>query len=612
MKILGISALYHDSAAALFCDGEIVAAAQEERFTRRKHDLSIPKEAIRYCLFAGRTTGADLDAVVYYDNPLLTLDRWLKNCAALGRESVSVVERSFDSIFAKKLWIHKLIENAAGGLGKHGKLLVCEHHVSHAASAFYPSPFTNAAIITIDGVGEWATTTIGRGCGNSINIIKQINYPHSLGLLYSAFTYFCGFKVNSGEYKLMGLAPYGEPKFYQKIKDCLIDVKEDGSYRLNMDYFQYQRDGVMVDDEFGGIFDGPRRRPETVITRREMDLAASIQKVTDDVITKMATYTRRVTDEKNLCLSGGVALNCVANGKIRDNLLYDNIWVQPAAGDAGGALGAALHAAYVFFKQERKVPARDTQKGSFLGPSYSVDQIRNFLSRQNANFSVAHTSAELSVQAAKMLADGKVVGLFSGRMEFGPRALGARSILGNPMLTDTQQKLNLKIKFRESFRPFAPAVLSERVGDYFEFTGESPYMLLTAPVNTDLRRDFDLRKYISDSDTDMLPALNEMRSTIPAVTHVDYSARLQTVNKLDHPLFHLLLSEFEKITGCAVLVNTSFNVRGEPIVCTPEDAYLCFMRTDMDALILENFVLLKEEQKPLSDDVNWKEVYELD
>jgi carbamoyltransferase len=612
MKILGISALYHDSAAALCINGEIIAAAQEERFTRHKHDPTIPKQAIKYCMSEGNVSAGDLDAVVYYDNPLLTLDRWLKNCASLGGDSKKLIDKSFDSIFANKLWIHKLIESAVGGLGKHGKLLVCEHHVSHAASAFYPSPFESAAIITIDGVGEWATTTIGHGRDSSIEIIKQINYPHSLGLLYSAFTYFCGFKVNSGEYKLMGLAPYGESKYYQRIKDCLIDIKQDGSYRLNLDYFEYHRDAVMVSDDFGGIFDGPRRKPESMITRREMDLAASIQKITEEVISRMVEHTRRITDEKNLCLAGGVALNCVANSKILAGGQFENIWVQPAAGDAGGALGAALYSTYNTFKVKRKASGRDAQKGSYLGPSFSNTYIENFLKSRNARYSTAQNSADLCAEVAKMLAEGKVVGFFSGRMEFGPRALGARSILANPMLPEMQQKLNLKIKFRESFRPFAPAVLCERADDYFEFSGESPYMLLTAPVNRSLRQDFTLADYISDGSSDMLHAVSQKRSYIPAVTHVDYSARLQTVNKFDHPLFHQLLSEFEKITGCAVLVNTSFNVRGEPIICTPEDAYLCFMRTDMDVLALENFILLKEDQETLSDDQDWRQMYELD
>lgn len=613
MNILGISALYHDSAAALCRDGEIIAAAQEERFTRRKHDLSIPTQAIKYCLLAGRLTGAELDAVVYYDNPLLTLDRWLKNCCALGENSHKLIEKSFHSIFGNKLWIHNLIKHAAGGLGKHGKLLVCEHHISHAASAFYPSPFKSAAFITVDGVGEWATTTIGHGQGNNLEIIKQINYPHSLGLLYSAFTYYCGFKINSGEYKLMGLAPYGDPIYYQKIKDTLIDIKADGSYRLNLDYFRYHRENATVGEEFEQLFGGPAREGESLITKREMDLAASIQKVTEEVMVKMAHHTRKITGEKNLCLSGGVALNCVANGTIHAQSIFDQIWIQPASGDAGGALGAALYATHHHYKIERKIQARDTQKGSYLGPSYNKESIKAFLKARQAKYSIAATPEELCSKVAEMLAAGKIVGFFSGHMEFGPRALGARSILGNPMLPDMQQKLNLKIKFRESFRPFAPIVKSEKVSDYFEFAGESPYMLLTAPVKKELRQPFNLHDFISEvSGENMLPAVNQVRSTIPAVTHVDYSARLQTVNRLDHPLLHQILSAFEEITGCAVLVNTSFNVRGEPIVCTPEDAYLCFMRTDMDVLVLDDYLLLKDDQEALTDDINWREQYGLD
>jgi len=613
MNILGISALYHDSAAALCSNGDIIAAAQEERFSRRKNDLSIPKQAINYCLDEGCIASSDLDAVVYYDNPLLTLDRWLKNCCALGEKSHKIIKKSFSSVFTDKLWIHKSLENAVGSLGKHGTLLTCEHHISHAASAFYPSPFANAAIITVDGVGEWATTTIGLGNNNNIEILKQINYPHSLGLLYSAFTYFCGFKINSGEYKLMGLAPYGEPKYYQKIKDTLIDIKEDGSFRLNLDKFRYHRDIITVDDEFGGLFDGPRRQPESNISKREMDLAASIQKITEEVMSKLATYTKKLTGNNNLCLSGGVALNCVANGKIYKQQIYDNLWIQPAAGDAGGALGAALYANHSLFKTKRTVKKRDSQKGSYLGPSFTNEQIRKFLDIRGAKYSTIPTKTKLSSQVAKMLADNKVIGFFSGRMEFGPRALGARSILANPKSPEMQQKLNLKIKFRESFRPFAPIVLYEKVSDYFDFKGESPYMLFTAPVKNNLRIKFDLSQYISENDSvDMLPAVNQERSTIPAVTHVDYSARIQTINKLDHELLHQVLSEFEEITGCAVLVNTSFNVRGEPIVCTPEDAYLCFMRTDMDILVLENHILLKEEQGTLSEDENWRKKYELD
>lgn len=614
MKILGISALYHDSAATLCVDGQIIAAAQEERFTRRKHDPGIPTNAIRYCMQEGGLTAVDLDCVIYYDNPLLTLDRWLKNCVALGQEAAPMVEKSFHSMFRDKLWVHKQIEAAVGGLGKHGKLLCCEHHLSHASSCFYPSPFRDAAIITMDGVGEWATTTLGHGQDKQIDIIKQINYPHSLGLLYSAFTYFCGFKINSGEYKLMGLAPYGEPRYADKIKEHLIDIKADGSYRLNLDHLMYHRDNCTVDDHFGGLFDGPRRPFESTITRREMDLAASIQKVTEEVMEKMARYAKGLTGAKNLCLAGGVALNCVANGMLHRLGIFDDIWIQPASGDAGGALGAALCAEYRMGGAERRIGERDSQRGSYLGPAFSQEQIKAMLQSRQAPFTEFHDSKELCGHVAEKLADNQVVGFFSGRMEFGPRALGARSILGNPQSADMQQKLNLKIKFRESFRPFAPLVASEKVSDYFDFKGESPYMLLTAPVKEALRRPFDLKAYFSDQQnaSDMLPAVNHVRSTIPAVTHVDYSARLQTVSKLDHPLMHQLLCAFENRTGCAVLVNTSFNVRGEPIVCTPLDAYLCFMRTDMDVLVLENCVLYKKDQQALQNDSQWRERYELD
>jgi len=613
MKILGISALYHDSAATLVSDNKIIAAVQEERFTRKKHDLSIPSNAIRYCLSEAQISSNELDAVVYYDNPILSLDRWLKNCVALGRDSTQIIEKNFDSIFAKKLWIHKLIEKSAGSLGKHGKLLACEHHLSHASSAFYPSSFEQAAIITIDGVGEWATTTIGIGNKNNIEIIKQIHYPHSLGLLYSAFTYFCGFKVNSGEYKLMGLAPYGKPKYYQLIKEKIIDIKDDGSFRLNLDYFQYQKATVMTDDFFGGLFNSPKRQPESKITKREMDIAASIQKITEEVVIKMAKFTRTFTAQKNLCLAGGVALNCVANGKLFAEHIFENIWTQPAAGDAGGSLGAALYANHMFFQQKRITSTRDSQMGSFLGPSFEKKAIQKYLNKNGAKHTIIDNDKELSLKIAKMIADGKVVGLFSGRMEFGPRALGARSILGNPMLPDMQQKLNLKIKFRESFRPFAPSVLKDKVNDYFDFKGESPYMILTAPIKTKIRKEIDLSKYINNERPDnLLPVINKIRSTIPAVTHVDYSARLQTVNKFDHPLYYDIISQFEKLTGCAVLINTSFNVRGEPIVCTPKDAYTCFMRTNMDVLILENIILFKEEQPQLKNNESWRQKYELD
>ena len=612
MNILGISSYYHDSAASLIINGDIVAAAQEERFTRKKHDPGLPVHAMEYCLaFAGLKSN-QLDAVCYYDNPFLTLDRWLKNCIAEGRNSEKLIEKSFESIFSRKLWIHEALGNTLGGMGKNGKLLVCEHHISHASSAFYPSPFKSSAIVTIDGVGEWATTTIGIGSGNDLKIIKQINYPHSLGLLYSAMTYFCGFKVNSGEYKLMGLAPYGEARYYNTIMDKLIEVKDDGSYRLNMQYFAYARDTVMTDDEFGGLFDGPRRHPEGPITRREMDLAASIQKVTEDIMIKMARTARKITGEKNLCLAGGVALNCVANGKLLREKIFDQIWIQPAAGDAGGSLGCALYAYYHYYHNERNPGTRDTQKNSYLGPEYSAGKITKYLDNKKFPYHRFQSKDNLAACVARLLADDNAIGLFAGRMEFGPRALGNRSIIANPQTAGMQSKLNLKIKFRESFRPFAPTVLYERLGKYFDLDRESPYMLLVAQVRENLRLPFDLQTMLTKSAQDMLPIVNENRSTIPAVTHVDYTARIQTITKADNPFYYSIIEEFEKLTGCAVIVNTSFNVRGEPIVCTAEQAYLCFMRTDLDVLVLEDCLLFKNEQQALEDDANWRNEYELD
>jgi len=613
MKILGISALYHDSAAAICVDGEIVAAAQEERFTRIRHDPSLPGHAARYCLREAGFNAEDLDLIVYYDNPLLTLDRWLSNCSALGDRAHPLIKKNFETTFSNKLWIHDAIQNSIG-LGKHGKLVVADHHVSHASSAFYPSPFTDAAILTVDGVGEWATTTISEGRQNKLETIRQINYPHSLGLLYSAFTYFCGFKVNSGEYKLMGLSPYGEPKYYLRIREHLIDVKDDGSFRLNLDYFRFHCDDSTITDDFGGLFDGPRREPESRIGRREVDLAASIQKVTEEVMLKLANHAKHVTGSKNLCLAGGVALNCVANGKISAACIFDRIWIQPAAGDAGGAIGAALYAEHALFDTPRKVAARDGQKGSYLGPAFDSFAVRARLDERKAKYLFMPEPAARSRRIAELLAQDKVVGFFSGRMEFGPRALGGRSILGNPMSSEMQRKLNLKIKLRESFRPFAPAVLKERASDYFEFNGESPYMLMTVPLKEALRKPFSMSNILKNeaSDFDLLEVVNMVRSSLPAITHVDFSARIQTVSKDDHPFFHSVLSDFERLTGCAVLVNTSFNVRGEPIVCTPADAYLCFMRTDMDVLMLEDFILFKEDQPPLTGDENWRSNYELD
>jgi len=612
MNVLGISAYYHDSAASLIVNGDIVAAAQEERFTRKKHDPGFPVQAITYCLEAGGLKPDDLDAVCYYDNPFLTLDRWLKNCIIEGDNNDKLIKKSFASIFARKLWVHDAIRETLGSLGKSGKLLVCEHHVSHASSAFYPSPFSSAAIMTIDGVGEWATTTIGIGNKNEVEILKQINYPHSLGLLYSAMTFFCGFKVNSGEYKLMGLAPYGEPKYVDLIKDHLVDIKEDGSYRLNTQYFAFTRDTVMTDDYFGGLFSSRRREADTPITQREMDLAASIQNVTEEIIIKMAKTAKKITGETKLCLAGGVALNCVANGKLLKEKIFDDLWIQPAAGDAGGSLGCALYCYYHYSKNQRLDSQRDAQKNSYLGPDFSRKDIQNYLDLNDVKYRVFDAKQALAAEIAELLADNKTIGLFSGRMEFGPRALGNRSIIANPMTSGMQSKLNLKIKFRESFRPFAPTVLSESVSRYFNLDRESPYMLLVAEVNEDLRKPFDLQGMFAKNGEDMLPIVNETRSTIPAITHVDFTARVQTISKIDNPFYYDIIKAFEKITGCSVLVNTSFNVRGEPIVCTPQHAYTCFRRTDLDVLILEDFMILKNEQTQNMADTDWRNEYEPD
>lgn len=610
MNILGISALYHDSAAALICDGEIVAAASEERFTRKKADSSIPHHAIKFCL---NNLNGVLDCVVYYDNPLLTLDRWLENTIAVSPDNGRIIEKSFQSIYADKIWVHELIKNELSKFGIKAKFYVCEHHMSHAASAFYPSPFQEAAVITMDGVGEWATTTIGIGKGKDIEILEQINYPHSLGLLYSAFTYFCGFKVNFGEYKLMGLAPYGKPVYADLIKNKLVDIKEDGSFRLCLEYFSFMEENVMTGENFEELFKIKRRTPEEKITRKYMDLAASIQEVTEEIVLKIARHAKTITGCRNLVMAGGIALNCVANGKLLREKIFDRIWIQPAAGDSGGGMGAALYAAYHLSNTERIVCKNDSQYGSYLGPSYSREDIETFLKQEGYKY---HKYEEdgLYVQIAECLENNKVIGLLNGKMEFGPRALGGRSIIANPMSEEMQSKLNLKIKFRESFRPFAPAVLKERVGDYFAMEEESPYMLLVAPVKEELRDEAEgySEEELEKDNLDMLDVINRRRSTIPAVTHVDYSARIQTVDKERNPFFYKVIKAFEKKTGCGVVVNTSFNVRGEPIVCTPEDAYLCFMRTDMDVLVLENYILLKEEQEPLKPDEDWREIYELD
>jgi carbamoyltransferase len=607
--VLGISALYHDSAAALVRDGEIVAAAHEERFTRRKHDPRFPLHAINYCLEEAFIEARELDAVVFYDHPLWTLDRAMKSLLTVAPRGEGQWLQAARSLLGVKLHVGDLVRDA---LKVDVPLMFTEHHASHAASAFYPSPFDDAAILTLDGVGEWATTTIGHGAGDRIEILRSLDYPHSLGLLYSAITYFCGFKVNSGEYKLMGLAPYGEPIYEELIRNKLIHVCDDGSYRLDTGYFGYLDSNEMVNERFAELFGGPRRLPESRITRREMNLAASIQAVTDDIVLRSARHARELTGSRALVLAGGVALNCVANGQLLRAGVFDDIWIQPAAGDAGGSLGAALLVSHHHFgeKRRRNPRGRDAQRGSYLGPVYGTDEVRAFLDRHAYPYRRV-TEGERPRVVAEALANGKVVGYCVGRMEFGPRALGARSILGDPRRPETQAVMNLKIKFRESFRPFAPSVLAERVADYFELDRESPYMLLVAPVREE-RRKRDDRSAFQGGDDDMLAVVRQARSDIPAVTHVDYSARIQTVHRDDKPDYHAVIREFERLTGCAVVVNTSFNVRGEPIVCTPQDAYRCFMRSEIDMLVLEDCVLSKADQPQVPVDATWMKEFELD
>jgi carbamoyltransferase len=610
MIVLGISGLYHDSAAAIVDDGRIIAAVQEERFSRKKHDNRVPVNAINYCLKMAGKSMDEVDEVVYYDNPVLTLDRFLKNAEALGASSRDMVERGFENTFSDRLWIAEHLRKIYGSLGKEDKLYVTEHHVSHAASAFYPSPFESAAVLTIDGVGEWATTTISHGVGNDITMLQEIRYPHSIGLMYSAFTAFCGFKVNEGDYKFMGLAPYGEPVYYDVIKEKLIDVKPDGSYKLNLDYFDFYKSEYMVNDKFAALFGGPKREPESNITKREMDIAASAQKVTEEVVLLLARHAREITGEKNLCMAGGVALNCVANGNIMEEGIFDNIWVQPAGGDGGGALGCALYAAFKHGTAKRVPDPDDSQQGSYLGCRFTNEEIMKYL---DDNGYVYHYLGEDSnKEVARLLADEKIIGRFAGAMEFGPRALGNRSIIADPRSEEMQSKLNLKIKYRESFRPFAPSVLEEDIHEYFDIRDVSPYMLMVAPVKKERQIPFDLGEKLTYTDYDMLPIVNARRSDIPAVTHVDYSARIQSVSEKRNPKYYELIAEFKKLTGCSVIVNTSFNVRGEPIVCTPEDAYKCFMRTEMDVLVLEDCILYKEEQPRFEEKGNWRDEYELD
>lgn len=602
MKILGISGLYHDSAAALIVDGKVVNAVQEERFTRRKNDKSFPVNAIEFCLKNNGISGKDLDAVVFYDNPLLTLDRFLENCIAVGDANKTLINNNYQSMFADKLWIHRTVKEYLGEFGIDSKLLVCEHHVSHAAYAFFESPYEDAAIMTVDGVGEWATTTLGVGNGTDIKILKQINYPDSLGLLYSAFTYFCGFKVNSGEYKLMGLAPYGEPKFVELIKQHLIDIKDDGSYKLNMDMFSYQFGETMTDSKFEELFGCCRREPEAELTKIYFDIAASIQVVTEEIVLKMAKHLKDITGKKKLCLCGGVALNCVANGALLREKIFEDIFIPPAAGDSGSCVGAALYAYYAHFNNERI--ATNERNRVYLGPDFSDKIEKQILDGYSAKYKFVENSDDLLNEIASALNSNKVVGFFNGAMEFGPRALGARSILANPQDPEMQSKLNLKIKYRESFRPFAPSVLVEKISEYFDLDRPSPYMLMVAPVNNEIRYE------VAEHHDDILREVSQVRSTIPAVTHVDYSARIQSVSERDNKKYYDLINKFYELSGCAVLVNTSFNVRGEPIVCTPADAYECFMRTEMDVLVIDNYILYKEEQP--YDEQRWKKQFELD
>jgi carbamoyltransferase len=604
MNILGISAFYHDSAACLVRDGEIIAAAQEERFTRIKHDPAFPKNAVEFCLQKGGIQVSDLDYVGFYDKPFIKFERILETYLGIAPKGIKQYLSAIPIWLKDKLWTRA---NIRKNLDYGGPVLFSEHHESHAASAFYPSPFQEAAILTMDGVGEWATSSLALGKDNKIELLQELHFPHSLGLLYSAFTYYLGFKVNSGEYKVMGLAPYGEPKYCDLIRKHLIDLKDDGSFRMNMDYFDYLGGMTMTNDKFAAVFDQPTRKSESQLGKKEMDIAASLQAVTEEIMLKMARHIRQSTGMKNLCLAGGVALNCVGNGKILKEKIFDNIWIQPAAGDAGGALGVALCIWHQVLGNERNTNGKDSMKGSYLGPQFKESEIQNYLDSQEIPYQHLNEN-DLSKTVADDLKNGKVIGWFQGAMEFGPRSLGGRSILGDPRNPKMQSTMNLKIKYRESFRPFAPSVLAEKVSEWFEMDSESPYMLMVAGVRQDKRISMtEEQKKLFGIDL-----LNIPRSQIPAITHVDYSARIQTVHEDTNKRYYDLISEFEKATQCAVLINTSFNVRGEPIVCTPEQAYRCFMRTEMDTLVLENFVLNKKDQKPLEGDDNWKEEFELD
>jgi carbamoyltransferase len=610
VNILGISAFYHDSAACLVRDGEILGAAQEERFTRKKHDARFPVHAIRYCLREGQIQLSDLDHIAFYDKPLLKFERLLETYTSFAPRGFRSFLMSMPVWMREKLFLKKLLTaelNNVEQLERKPNILFGEHHESHAASAFYPSPYQDAVVLCMDGVGEWATSSAWIGRGNHLSPLWEIPFPHSLGLLYSAFTYHTGFKVNSGEYKVMGLAPYGKPKYVQRIYDNLIDLKADGTFRMNMDYFDYCTGLAMTNRRFDELFGRPARKAETDLTQHEMDMARSIQEVTEEVMLRLARSLHRETGADHLCMAGGVALNCVANGRILREGPFKGIWIQPAAGDAGGAIGAALSTWFSYAGQDRLANERDSMKGAYLGPEFSNAEIAGALDGLHAE-SVEVPDQELFNRVAADLASGKVIGWFQGRMEFGPRALGARSIIGDPRSTKMQSVMNLKIKFRESFRPFAPSVLRERVSDYFEMDTDSPYMLLVAPVVE--RR----RVPMPESAASLwgIDLLNIPRSDIPAITHIDHSARIQTVHEHTNPRYHRLLKAFEALTGCGVLVNTSFNVRGEPIVGSPEDAYRCFMRTEMDVLVLGNHIVYKSQQKPLEADTDWRKEFVLD
>ncbi len=610
--IIGISAFYHDSAVCIIKDGDIVAAVQEERFTRKKHDSGFPRNALLYCLKEANIKPNQIDKIVFYEKPFLKFERLIETYLAFAPKGFKSFASAMplwvkEKLFQKSILIKELSSTLDKNIDWKKKILFSEHHLSHAASAFYPSPFKEAAVLTLDGVGEWTTTSVAIGKGKNLDVLKEIHFPHSLGLLYSAFTYYCGFKVNSGEYKLMGLAPYGNPSFKNLIEDKLIKILEDGSFQLNMNYFDYATGLTMTNKKFDKLLGAPPRKPEAKITQREMDLAASIQKITEEVVIKISKNIQKETNLKNICLAGGVALNCVANGVLSKEKIFDNIWIQPAAGDAGGALGSALSVWHLYYSKERLLTKnRDLMKGSYLGPNFNKNEIENELNICKAKYHILDDQNTLE-KVVSELEQEKIVGWMQGRMEFGPRALGARSIIADPRSTSMQKKLNLKIKFRESFRPFAPSILSSEVNNWFDFEKESPYMTFIADVKKEKRR------LMTDKEKNLfgIEKLNVPRSSVPAITHVDYSARIQTVHEDTNPKYFKLLSKFFIKTGCPILVNTSFNVRGEPIVCTATDAFKCFMGTELDILVIDNFILYKDEQ---DNDLknNYKKNYELD